>query len=323
MVKKRKKIVFMEADTLGDDIDLSMFSSLGEVVIYGKSEPGENASRIQDADIIVANKIPMDEELLKDCRNLKLICLTATGTNNLDVAYLNERGIKAANVKGYSTESVAQHTFALLFYLYEKLPFYDHYVKSGEYIKSDVFSVFDVRFHELYGKKWGIIGLGAIGKRVAEIASLFGCEVVYFSTTGTHEDKTYHRVSREELFRECDIISIHAPLNDKTLNLVGKEELALMKQDAILLNLGRGPIVNQEALYEALKEERIGGAGLDVLTAEPMAEDNPLIRIQDSARLIITPHIAWATVEARSRCVEEVRKNIVAFLEGKERNLCN
>ena len=305
MEEKRNKIVFMEADSLGSDIDLSTFSSLGDVVIYGKSELGENASRIQDADVIVANKIAMNEGLLKDCRNLKLIYLTATGTNNLDIPYLNARGIKAANVKGYSTESVAQHTFALLFYLYEKLHFYDHYVKSGEYIKSDIFSVFDMRFHELYGKKWGIIGLGAIGKRVAEIASLFGCEVVYFSTTGVHEDKTYRRVSREELFRECDIISIHAPLNDKTLNL------------------GRGPIGNQEALYEALQENRIGGAGLDVLTAEPMAEDNPLIQIQDSTRLIITPHIAWATVEARSRCVEEVRKNIIAFFEGKERNLCN
>lgn len=317
------KIVFMEAATLGNDVDLAAFNEIGEVVVYQKTDPECNAERIKDADIVISNKIMMDEALLRDCKNLKLICVTATGTNNLDLPYLSSRGIKAANVRGYSTDSVAQHTFALLFYVYEKLHFYDHYVKSGGYIKSDVFSMFDVRFHELAGKRFGIVGLGAIGKKVADIAALFGCEVVYYSTSGKHDDATYRRVSKEELFRESDIISIHAPLNEDTLNLVGKEELAMMKKDAVLLNLGRGPIVNQEALAEALENDQIGGAGLDVLTVEPMAADNPLIRIQDSAKLIITPHIAWATVEARQRCVDEVRKNILAFLNGEERNICN
>lgn len=316
------KIVFMEADTLGKDMDFSKYQDLGEIIIYDKSEPGQNAARIQDADIVIANKVPMREELLKDCHKLKLICLTATGTNNVDFDYVNSRGIRVANVKGYSTDSVAQHTFALLFYLYEKLHFYDHYVKSGEYIKSDIFSKFDVHFHELAGKRWGIAGLGEIGRKVASIARLFGCEVVYFSTSGKHDDPEYERVDKKTLFETCDIISIHAPLNEATLNLVGAEELSLMKREGILLNLGRGPIVNQEALAEALKAGRIGGAGLDVLTVEPMAEDNPLIEIQDSTRLIITPHIAWATIEARQRCVDEVRKNIQAFMEGKERNIC-
>ena len=314
------KLVFMEADTLGNDVDLSAFNSFGEVADYGKSNPKENAARIREADIIIVNKIPINEALLQDCKNLKLICLTATGTNNVDFPYVTGRGIRVTNVSGYSTESVAQHTFALLFYIYEKLYFYDRYVKSGEYVKCDIFSKFDVHFHELSGKRFGIVGLGAIGGRVAGIARAFGCDVVYYSTTGAHDDPKYRRVDKETLFRESDIISIHAPLNPATKNFVGWEELSLMKRDAILLNLGRGAIVDQEALARALLEEKIGGAGLDVLTVEPMAEDNPLLAIQDSTRLIITPHIAWATTEARQRCVDEVVQNIRAYLQNRERN---
>lgn len=314
------KLVFMEADTLGNDVDLSAFNSFGEVVVYGKSDPKENAARIREAEIIIVNKIPINEALLQDCKNLKLICLTATGTNNVDFPYVTGRGIRVTNVSGYSTESVAQHTFALLFYIYEKLYFYDRYVKSGEYVKCDIFSKFDVRFHELSGKRFGIVGLGAIGGRVAKIARAFGCDVVYYSTTGAHDDPEYRRVDKETLFRESDIISIHAPLNPATKNFVGWKELSLMKKDAVLLNLGRGAIVDQEALARALVEEKIGGAGLDVLSVEPMAEDNPLLAIQDSTRLIITPHIGWATTEARQRCVDEVVQNIRAYLQGRERN---
>lgn len=316
------KIVFMEADTLGTDVDLSRFHELGEVAVYGKSDPENNAARIQEADIIVANKIAINGELLKDCGRLKLVCLTATGTNNVDFSCTERRGIRVANVRSYSTASVAQHTFALLFYIYEKLYFYDEYVKSGEYVKCDIFSKFDVRFHELAGKRWGIVGLGEIGRKVAELAGLFGCEVVYYSTTGRHDEPGYCRVDKETLFRESDIISIHAPLTEATRGLVGERELAWMKEDAVLLNLGRGPIVDEKALASALKNGRIGGAGLDVLTQEPMAADNPLLEIQDSTRLIITPHIAWATVEARQRCADEVYENIRAFLAGQERNIC-
>ncbi len=315
------KIVFMEADTLGKDVDLSAFDAYGEVVVYEKSVPEENAARIRDADIIIVNKIQLNETLLKDCAKLKFIALTATGTNNVDFAYVDGRGIRVANVSGYSTDSVAQHTFALLFYVYEKMHFYDHYVKSGEYVKCDIFSKFDVHFHELAGKRFGIVGLGNIGRRVAGIARAFGCDVVYYSTSGVHEDKEYRRVDKETLFRESDIISIHAPLNGATKDFVGEKELSWMKKDAVLLNLGRGPIVNQKALAKALLEERIGGAALDVLTQEPMAADNPLLAVQDSTRLIITPHIAWATTEARQRCVDEVALNVKAYLAGKERNL--
>ena len=315
------KIVFMEANTLGKDIPLDFYNELGEVVTYPLSDPEHNAERIRDADIIVVNKIPMNEALLKDAANVKLICLTATGTNNVDFDYVNRRGIAVANVKGYSTESVVQHTFALLFYVYEKLAYYDNFVKSEEYIKNDIFSHFTVLFRELYGKTWGIIGLGAIGTRVGEVAECFGCKVIYYSTSGVHQSDRFRRVSLEELLESSDIVSIHAPLNAATNNLITKEKLVRMKKEAVLLNLGRGPIVNEADLTEALNNGTIAGAGIDVLCAEPMRGDNPLRTIKDSTKLIITPHIAWGTVEARKRCADEVFLNIKAYLRGEKRNI--
>ncbi|MBE5962417.1 MAG: D-2-hydroxyacid dehydrogenase [Lachnospiraceae bacterium] len=315
------KIVIMEANTLGDDVDLSIYESIGEIVSYPESNPLENAKRIEDADIIVVNKIPMNEETLKYAKNLKLICITATGTNIVDFPYVNERGITVTNVKGYSTMSVVQHTFALLFYVYEKLSYYDQFVKSGAYAKSDVFTNFDMKFHELMGKTWGIIGLGEIGRKVADVAKLFGCRVIYYSTSGKNSNADYDRVELDELLQTSDIISIHAPLNDKTKNLIDEAEFKKMKKDAVLLNLGRGPIVNEAALANALLKDEIGGAGLDVLTVEPMTENNPLLQVQDSNKLIITPHIAWATVEARKRCAQEVFENMKAFVNGEERNV--
>lgn len=315
------KIVFMEADTLGNDVDLSCFDSLGEIVRYAATSPAENASRIKDADVVIANKIQMNEALLKDCANLKLICLTATGTNNIDFEYTAKRGIAVANVKGYSTQSVVQHTFALLFYLFEKMRYYDEFVKSGQYIESDVFSHFDMKFNELAGKTYGIIGLGEIGRSVAAVAKLFGCRVIYYSTSGKNDNSDYERVSFEELLKQSDIVSIHAPLNKATENLIDEKALSLMKKSAFLLNLGRGPIVNEQALANALKSGSIAGAGLDVLVKEPMAADNPLFEIKDSSKLVITPHIAWATVEARQRCANEVCENIKAFMKGEERNI--
>ena len=315
------KIVFLETETLGNDVDLSKFDQLGEVVKYPRSNPEENARRIADADILIVNKIPMNESTLKLAKDLKLICITATGTNIVDFDYINRRNIKAANVRGYSTQSVIQHTFALFFYLYEKLRYYDEFVKSGEYIRSDIFSHFSARFHELYGKTWGIIGLGEIGRGVAEVAKQFGCKVIYYSTSGKNQNQSYERVDFDTLLRKSDIISIHAPLNENTMGLIGEEELRKMKESAVLLNLGRGPIVQEDALAKALRENWIAGAGLDVLKEEPMAPDNPLFLIKDSTKLIITPHIAWATVEARQRVVDEVYQNIEAFQKGKVRNI--
>lgn len=317
----KMKIVFLERDTLGNDVDLRKFEQLGEVTLYSTSNQEENAKRIAEADILVVNKIPMNESTLKLADNLKLICITATGTNIIDFDYTNHRNIKVANVRGYSTQSVVQHTFALFFYVFEKLKYYDEFVKSGEYMRSDIFSHFEVRFNELYGKTWGIIGLGEIGRGVAEVAKQFGCNVIYYSTSGKNENKAYEQVDLDTLLRESDVISIHAPLNKATKDLIGEEELRKMKKSAILLNLGRGPIIDEYALTKALREDWIAGAGLDVLNVEPMEPNNPLYEIKDSSKLIITPHIAWATVEARQRGIDEVYKNVEAFLNGVSRNI--
>jgi glycerate dehydrogenase len=315
------KVVFLETDTLGGDVDLSIFDQFGEVIKYNKSEPGKDHIRAAEADILIVNKVPMNESTLSEADKLKLICITGTGTNIVDFAYTSRRNIAVANVKGYSTSSVVQHTFALLFYVYEKLNFYDNFVKSGDYAKSDIFSRFDIKFHELSKKTWGIIGLGDIGRGVADIAKAFGCRVIYYSTSGKNVNRDYEQVDFNTLLSTSDIISIHAPLNSETENLIDKDAFARMKDTAVLLNLGRGPIVNEEALTEALENDRIAAAGLDVIKVEPMSPDNPLLRIQDSKKLIITPHIAWATVEARTRCVEEVYENIKAYIRGEERNI--
>ncbi len=314
------RIVFMETDTLGDDVDYTPFYNLGEVVKYNKSEPEYNQERVKDADVIVVNKIPMNEETLRDAQHVKLICLTATGTNTVDFDYVRKRKIAVANVKGYSTQSVIQHTFALLFYVYEKLSYYDQFVKSGEYAASDIFSNFDIKFNELFGKTWGIIGLGEIGRGVAKVAEAFGCRVIYYSTSGNNSNSLWERVEFDALLNQSDIISIHAPLNSATEYLIDEDALKKMKKTAVLLNLGRGNIIREEALLKALETGEIAGAGLDVISAEPMLPDNPLLRIKDSTKLIITPHIAWATVEARRRCLYEVYENIVSYLRGEERN---
>ncbi len=321
-MSKIMKIVLLEAKNLGEDMVFTPFLPLGEVKIYPSTTPEEMPDRVRDADIVVANKLPMCEETLKDAKNLKLVCLTATGINNLDGEYLKKRGIHACNVAGYSTNAVAQHTFAMLFYIWEKLRFYDDYVKSGEYTKSGGFSYFTEPFYELCGKTWGIIGMGAIGRKVADIAEAFGCKVICYSASGGTYTLTENRrqVDFDTLLKESDILSIHAPLNEKTQGLMDLKAFSRMKKTAVLINVARGPIVDQDALYRALTEEMIAGAGLDVLEKEPMAEDNPLIRIQDSKKLLITPHMAWAPVETRFRCRDEVIRNIEAFLAGEDRN---
>ena len=298
------KIVFLDAKTIGDDIDLSGYKELGEVVTYDFSTTEEARERTKDADVIVLNKVEINETSIGEAAHLKLVCVTATGTNNLDKEYLAKRNIPWRNVAGYSTETVAQHTFALLFYLMEKLRYYDDYVKSERYVEDVSFTHFDHVFHELSGQTWGIIGLGAIGRRVADIAKLFGCHVIYYSTSGKNDQKDYERVSFDELLRTSDIVSVHAPLTPETNGLMNAEAFGKMKPEAIFLNLGRGPIVVEQDLADALKHGQIAAAGLDVLCKEPMAADNPLKEIKDSERLLITPHIAWASIEARTRLMQ-------------------
>lgn len=304
------KIVMLERDNIGADIDLSYFNELGDVTIYGTTDYEQVVERIKDAQVAVINKIPMNEATLKDAANLRLICVTATGTDNVDMEYCESRGILVKNVRSYSTESVVQHTFAMLFYLYEKLSFYDEYVKKGDYIRCPRFTYFGETFQELNGKTWGIVGLGEIGARVAEIARAFGCKVIYYSTSGKNQNDTYERVDLDVLLEQSDIVSIHAPLNADTKHLFTYEKFKKMKQDAYLINVGRGPIVKEGDLCRALNENLIAGAGLDVLEKEPMSAENPLLSIKDSKKLLITPHIAWATTEARSRLMREVYRNI-------------
>lgn len=314
------KIVILEASCLGDDINFTSFEQFGEVKVYLNTTKEEMPERIKDAEVVIGNKLPFCEETLKDAKKLRLICLAATGINNLDGGYLKERGIAAYHVAGYSTDAVAQHTFALLFYLLEKLSYYDHYVKSGSYMKSESFSHFAEKFMELSGKTWGIIGMGAIGRKVADIAHAFGCKIVCYSASGKKYDTEYEQVSWEELLEKADILSIHAPLNRYTENLMTMDAFKKMKKSSLLLNVARGPIVNEKDLADALEQGEIAGAGLDVLSVEPMLPENPLARIQDSRKLLITPHIAWAATETRKRCVEMTAENVGRFLRKDDTN---
>ena len=269
--------------------------------------------RAKDADVLVINKIRIDEAAVGRADHLKLVCVTATGTNNLDKDYLERRGIAWRNVADYSTQSVAQHTFAMLFFLLEKLRYYDDYVKEGRYINDTVFTHFAEHFYELKGKTWGIIGLGNIGRRVAAIAEAFGAEVIYTSPSGSAPQEGYHQVDLDTLLAESDIISVHAPLNQYTENLINKNTLKKMKKNCIFLNLGRGPIVNEQDLADALMQGEIAAAGLDVLCQEPMSSGNPLMAIKDSHKLFITPHIGWASVESRTRLMDIIFHQIKEF----------
>lgn len=309
------KIVFLDAGSLGGDIDYTPFEKLGEVKKYFYTTPEEAPDRVRDADVIVVNKVGVNRDVVGDARKLKLVCVTATGTNHLDKEYLEQRGIQWRNVPAYSTQSVAQHTFAMLFYLLEHLRFYDEYVKEGAYIGDRNFTHFARTFHELDGKTWGILGLGAIGRRVADIAGMFGARVIYYSASGAAPQPGYHQVDFDTLLQKSDILSVHAPLNQYTEGLLDGAAFRKMKRSAILLNLGRGPIVCEEDLAAALNDGQIQAAGLDVLAKEPMEADSPLLGVKDKERLFITPHVGWASVEARTRVMHIVAGQIHEFFD--------
>ena len=317
------KIVVLERNSVGLDVSVDEIGKLGEVTQYSNTTAADVKEKIKDAEIIVANKTPLNAETLKDAPNVKLICEFATGYDNVDLVYCKERGIKVANVVNYSTDAVAQHTFALCLYVLEKLYHYDEYVKKGAYAAQDRFSNFDIPYTELAGKTWGIVGMGNIGKKVAKIAEAFGCNVIFYSASGNSSCTEYKRVEFDELLSQSDFLSLHCPLSDKTRDLMDESALKKMKKSAILINVARGPVVNDQALYTALTEDWIAGAGLDVTSTEPMKDSNPLSKIMDSNKLIITPHMAWASIEARGRCVSETCKNIEAFLKGEDRNIVN
>lgn len=314
-----KKIVVLDGKTLGN-VDYIKLNEFGQVVYYDTTLENEVEERIKDANIILTNKVVLDEKNLREAENVELICEMATGYNNIDIEYASKRNIAVTNVAGYSTNTVAQHTFAMLLYLYNNLNYYDKFVKSGEYSKSGMFTNLNVTYNDLCGKVWGIVGLGAIGKRVAKIAQAFGARVLYYSTSGQNSNSDFARVGFDELLKECDVISIHAPLNDRTKGLFNYDAFSKMKKNAILINVGRGPIVVDEDLAQAIEEEIIGGAALDVFDVEPLRVDNPLMRVRNKDRLLLTPHVAWASIEARNRLFDDMLENISAYYRGERRN---
>ena len=302
------KIVLLDALTFGET-DLTAFNSLGEVVVYQTTSPDEVQTRIANADVIVTNKVVLTKEHMLETPSLKLICIAATGMNNVDLNAAKELSIEVKNVAGYSTQSVIQHTFAMLFYLLGHSRYYDEVVKDGSYSRSKIFTDVSQPFFEVKGKKWGIIGLGSIGRGVANIATAFGAEVFYYSTSGVNRTEDFQRTNLNEMLKSCDIITIHAPLNEKTDNLLDYEQLLTCKDGATILNLGRGGIVNEDAVARIIDEKHIF-FGLDVLTKEPMRENHPLLSVKNSKNLYITPHIAWTSVEARDALISSVIDNI-------------
>ena len=306
------KIIILDRATLGFDIDISVFETLGEVKSYDITKPNETIERLQDADIVITNKVVISKEVM-DSSNLKLICISATGMNNVDLEYAKQKNIEVKNVAGYSSASVVQVAFSMIFYFIQKLDYYKKYVDEGNWQKSQIFTHIDKPFFELDGKKVGIIGLGDIGRNFAKKAEAFDCEVVYFSTSGKNSNNAYKKVELDELLKTCDIISIHCPLNENTKDLLNYENMKNIKDGAILLNLGRGGIINEADLAKIIDEKEIY-CGIDVVSVEPILESNPLLKVKNKDRLLLTPHIGWASIEARNKLVQMVANNIRDFL---------
>lgn len=308
------KIVCLDAATLGD-YDLSVFEKLGSLQIYATTDKEQVIERLKDADVAMINKVIIDKDVMDACKNLKLILETATGVNNIDLAYAKEKGIIVKNAVGYSTMSVVQHTFALLFAFLNQIVYYDKWSKEGKWCDSPIFADFSRVLNTLSGKKHGIIGLGTIGKEVAKISKSFGAEIYYYSTSGANKNADFIHLGLEDLLKTCDIISIHAPLNEKTKDLLTFEELKLLKANAILINVGRGGVINENDLAKIIDEKNIR-VGLDVLEFEPMVKNHPLLSIKNKENLIITPHIAWASKEALNALMDMVYDNLKEWIEN-------
>ena len=309
------KIVILDRATLGFDVDISIFETLGEVISYDITLPNETTNRVKDADIVITNKVMISKEVMENS-NLKLICISATGTNNVDLEFAKQKNIPVKNVAGYSSSSVVQLAFSMIFQIVQKLDYYKKYVDVGNWQKSQIFTHIDKPFFELDRKKVKIIGLGDIGKNFAKKARAFDCEVMYFKKKKKNSNSEYKQVSLDELLSTCDIISIHCPLNENTKDLLNYENMKNIKDGAILLNLGRGGIINEADLAKIIDEKEIY-CGIDVVDIEPILEDNPLLKVKNKQRLLLTPHIGWASIEARTRLVKMVAENIKEFITQK------
>ena len=311
-------IVILDYKTLGDDLDLSGAEKFGTVIKYPTSTQEEARVRVAQADVIIVNKVKMNEEVLKNAPNLKLICETATGYDNIDIAYCNSRGIKVANTPAYSTSCVTQVTVSMACSLLTHLNEYREFVHNGSYQKSVSANMLEPIYHEFEGLTWGIIGFGNIGKRVGLVASALGCKLLVNKRTPI---EGYECVDLETILKKSDIISIHCPLNEKTRGLIGKKELEMMKKSSIIINVARGAIWNEGAVADAILDGTIGGMACDVFSQEPLPNEHPYNKILDKENVILTPHMAWGSFESRTRCFNTVLSNIEAHLDGREQNL--
>lgn len=307
------KIVFLDRDTVGYDVNTEDFKQYGDVTEYNITSKTEVKERIADADIIITNKVVIGKDEMDAAKNLKLICLAATGYNNIDIKEAVKRNMTVANVKNYSTEAVAQATFSMILTLMNSVREFDKSSKNGEWSSSPIFTLLKYPVVDLYGKKIGIIGYGTIGKRVGDIAKAFGMEVVAAKRKGVEYTDDFRR-DFDDVIRECDVITIHTPLSESTKDMIGQRELSMMKKNAIIINTARGGIINEEALYNALKNNIIKGAGIDVMAVEPPSKDHPLLTLEN---VVIMPHVAWASTESRQRLINGIAENIKKYKEGK------
>lgn len=311
------KISFLDASTLGSDIDLSIYERFGELKVYSNTTQEEFVDHVGESDVIIINKLKVGRQNLPACPSVRLICVTATGFDNIDTEYCRENGIAVCNVVGYSTQNVAQLTIATVLSLYCHLKEYDRAVADGSYTRGGVANILTPVYHEIYGKTWGIVGYGNIGKQVGIVAKALGCNILVYKRTPIEGERC---VDIDTLCKESDIISVHTPLNDGTRNLISRERIAMMKKDAILVNVARGAVCDEEAIAEAVLENRLGGVAIDVYSKEPFGEDHPIARIAGLDNVILTPHMAWGSYEARVRCCEEIALNIESYIKGERRN---
>lgn len=310
-------ISILDVATLGDDLNFELINKLGDIKVYDLTRQDEVIERISDADVVVLNKVKLNKDNLPYAKKLKLICITATGFDNVDIDYCREHNIGVCNVAGYSTDSVVQLTVAMVFSLATNLMSFDSFVKSGKYTQSRIFNCVKPVFREISQLTWGVVGLGSIGTKVARIAQTMGCRVLAYKRNPVEE---FECTDIDTLCRESDIITVHTPLNDGTYHLINEERLSLMKKNAILVNVARGAVFDEEAVSRAIAENRIGGLGVDVYSAEPLSEDDPYQKILGRDNVIFTPHMAWGSIDARQRCINEVAANIESFIDGGSRS---
>lgn len=311
------KIIVLDAKTFGDDISLAPLAALGNLTIYENTPPEKLAERVKDCEVLIQNKVKITREVIAAAPRLRLICEAATGYDNIDVDAAHERGIAVCNVPGYSTDSVVQVTLAMVLSLVTNLPAFAAHVESGAYSRGRDANCLTPTYHELTGKVFGVVGYGSIGKKVADVARALGCDVIY---TRAHPDGSPACVEPDELCRRADVITLHTPLCEETRGMIDRRRLTLMKPGVVLVNMARGAVVDEAAVADALQNGKIGAFGTDVYSAEPLPEDHPLFALRDDARVLMTPHMAWGSYEARHRCLSSIVENIQAFLDGTEKN---